>query len=302
MIEPAELIDFALATIRTATPLIFAAIGVLLAERAGVLHIGVEGSMLLGSFVAVFGSLIFGDPWAGVLLTVLSGVFVGWVLALLTVTLPTDQVVIGIAFNIGAVGVTSFLFRITADLTQRMTPPLVSLFPESFRVLPVVGGLTAISPLAWVAAGLAAATWYFLYRTGPGLLFRCAGESSHAAKAAGIDVVRVRFAALTLAAVLSALGGAALTVGWVRSFSDNITLGRGFIALAAVYFGRWNPAWAAMACVLFGAGDALAFQAQGSGANPHYYLMLPYLLTLVVVGFAGRARAPQDVGKVFTRG
>lgn len=297
MSELAGAIEFSLAMLRSATPLVFAAMGVLLAERSGVMYIGVEGTMLLGAFAAILAAVVLG-PWNGVAVGALIGLLAGMVLALLTVRLPADQVVMGIAFNIVAVGVTSFLFRMTAAVTQRMVPPLL---PSGFVEIPVIGALGAVSPLAWPAFALAGAVWYFLYRTGPGLLFRSVGESSHAAAAAGINVLAVRSAALVLAGLLSGLAGAALTVGWVRSYSDNITLGRGFIALAAVYFGRWNPGWTVMGCLLFGAGEALAFGAQGAGANPHYYLMIPYLLTLLVVTITGRARAPQDVGRPYVR-
>ncbi|MDR7520814.1 MAG: ABC transporter permease [Armatimonadota bacterium] len=290
-------IEFALTMLRSATPLVFAAMGVLLAERSGVLHIGVEGAMLLGAFAAILAAVML-DPWTGVAVGAMVGLLAGVVLAVITVRLPSDQVVMGIAFNIAAVGVTSFAFRMTASLTQRMVPPLVS---PGLADIPVVGALLAIPPLAWPAFGLAGAIWYVLHRTGPGLLLRSVGESSHAAAAAGINVLAVRFATLVLAGMLSGLGGAALTVGWVRSYSDNITLGRGFIALAAVYFGRWNPAWTVVGCLLFGAGEALAFGAQGAGANPHYYLMIPYLLTLLVVAITGRARAPQEVGRPYVR-
>lgn len=292
------LLDFGLMTIRTATPLLLAALAVLLAERSGVMHIGVEGAMLLGAFTAVLAAVVTGDPWLGVLMGIAVGLLAGVVLATITVVLPTDQIVMGIAFNISMVGLTSFLFRMTADRTRGITAPL-PFAPERLQELPVIGALFTISPLAWIALGLAAGTWYFLYRSGPGLLYRSVGESSHAALAAGINPRRVRFVALMLAGMLSGLAGAALTVGWIRAFSDNITLGRGFIALAAVYFGRWNPAWAVVACFLFGAGEALALRAQAAGGNPHYYFMLPYLLTMFVVGITGRARAPQDVGKPF---
>jgi simple sugar transport system permease protein len=300
MIDTAFLLDFFTASIRTSTPLAIAALAVLLAERAGIMHIGVEGSMLLGAFTAVYFAALTGDAWIGVFMGAAVGILAGTVLALLTVTLPTDQIVAGIAFNITMVGLTSFLFRITAEITRTITPPLPPA-PEWLYALPVIGPLSTISPLSWLAVGLAVGMWFFLYRSGPGLLYRAVGESSQAATAAGINVLRVRFVALMLAGILSGLAGAALTVGWVRAFSDNITLGRGFIALAAVYFGRWNPAFAAAACLLFGAGEAFALRAQVEGGNPHYYLMLPYLLTVLVVAITGRARAPQDVGIPYVR-
>lgn len=297
MIEMAPAVEFVLTMLRSATPLIFAAMGVLLAERAGVLHIGVEGTMLLGAFTALMAALAAG-PWTGVAAGGLVGLLAGVILAVITVRIPSDQVVMGIAFNIAVVGTTSFLFRMAGAWAQRMAPPLVSV--DVLRT-PLLGGLVAVPALAWPAFALATLMWYALYRTGPGLLLRTVGESSHAATAAGINVLAVRAVALAVAGLLSGLGGAALTVGWVRSYSDNITLGRGFIALAAVYFGRWNPAWTVAGCLLFGAGEALAFGAQGAGANPHTYLMIPYLLTLLIVALTGRARAPQDTGRPYLR-
>jgi ABC-type uncharacterized transport system permease subunit len=297
MIEIATLTDFALTMLRTATPLVFAALAVLIAERAGVLHIGVEGVMLLGAFVGVLGAVVTGSPWSGVALGAAVGVAAGLVLAILTVALPADQVIMGLAFNVGCLGITSFAFRLTAARTQKMTPPLGLDAPVALAGTPLAALLTDVPPLAWLAAAAALAAWWGLFHTGPGLLFRSVGHSAHAARAAGLSVLGVRTVALLVAGALSGLAGAALTVGWVRSFTDNITLGRGFIGLAAVYFGRWHPAWTVAACLLFGAGEALAFRAQGAGGNPHSYLMIPYVLTLLVVAITGRARAPQEAGR-----
>lgn len=286
-------IEFLLAALRTATPLAFVALGVLIAERAGVLLMGVEGVMLLGAFAGVLGAVTTGDPWIGVIWGVGAGLAGGIVLAVLTVWLPADQVVMGLAFSIGCAGITSFAFRLTASSTQKLTPVLA--LPEWL----VPGALAVVPPLAWLALAFGAGTWYFLQRTGPGLILRSSGHSTYAARAAGIDVRAVRGAALAAAGALGGLGGAALTVGWVRSFNDEITLGRGFIALAAVYFARWRPGWTLAACLLFGAGEAAAFRAQGLGGNPHLYLMVPYILTLAVVAITGRARAPQEAGRPY---
>lgn len=284
------MIDLLLAALRAATPLIFCALGILLAERAGVLHIGVEGVMLAGALAAIIGMVLGGNPWAALLATLAAGLIAGIILAYISVCLPTDQVVIGIAFNLVSLGVTSFIFRMMAKQLQVLVP----------AIPPVLFGL---SPFALTAIVLTAAMWWFLFRTGPGLKIRSLGENTHAAHAAGINPTTVRFTALIIASLLTALGGAALTMGWVRSFTDNVTLGRGFIALAAVYFGRWNPLLALGACLIFGAGEALAFRGQGTGAglNPHYYLMVPYILTLLVVGIAGQARGPADAGKPYIR-
>ncbi|MBM4331970.1 MAG: ABC transporter permease [Deltaproteobacteria bacterium] len=282
--------DLLLAALRAATPLIFCALGILVAERAGVLHIGVEGVMLAGALAAIIGTVLGGNPWAGMLATISAGIIAGIILAFISVSLPTDQVVIGIAFNLVSLGATSFIFRLLAKQLQVLVPAIPPL-------------LFGLSPFTLAAIVLIVVMWWFLFWTGPGLKLRSVGENTHAAHASGINVVYVRFAALIIASVLAALGGAALTMGWVRSFTDNVTLGRGFIALAAVYFGRWNPLLALGACLIFGAGEALAFRGQGTGAglNPHYYLMLPYILTLLVVGLAGMARGPGDAGKPYLR-
>jgi len=284
------LIDLLLAALRAATPLIFCALGILMAERAGVLHIGVEGVMLAGALAAIMGTVLGANPWAGILSTMAAGIIAGIILAFISVLLPTDQVVIGIAFNLFSLGVTSFIFRILAKQLQVLIPAIPPL-------------LFGLSPFALVAIVITLAMWWFLFRTGPGLKLRSVGENTHAAHASGINVVYLRFAVLIIASVLAAMGGAALTMGWVRNFADNVTLGRGFIALAAVYFGRWNPLLAMGACFIFGVGEALAFrgQATGAGLNPHYFLMVPYILTLLVVGIAGQARGPRDAGKPYLR-
>ena len=273
-------IEFLLTTLRTATPLAFVALGVLLTERAGILLMGIEGAMLVGGFTAIAVTVATGNPWLGMVAGTVAGFAAGAVLAGLTVWVPADQIVMGLAFNIACAGVTSFFFRISSAGMQKLTPPL---------------GF----PLAWLAAAAALLVWLYLYRTNSGLLLRSAGHSVAAARAAGVNIRATRAWALMVAGAFAGLGGAALTVGWVRSFSDEITGGRGFIALAAVYLARWHPGWSLAACVLFGAGEALAFRAQVLGGNPHLYLMVPYVLTLAVVGIAGRARAPQEAGRPY---
>lgn len=296
--------EFLLAALRAAAPLVFCALGVLVCERAGILNIGVEGSMLAGALAAVLGAVSSGNPWMGVAAALGVGAAAGLVLALLTVYLPADQVATGIAFNLVCLGVTSFVYKLLVlGGVQLMAPALRAAHGPGGRISPVALA-AAVTPLTWVALLLVLLTWVFLFRTGPGLLWRSVGESARAAHAAGVNVFRVRSVALVAGSLLSALGGAALTLGWVPTFTDNITMGRGFIALAAVYFGRWHPGLALLACLLFGAGEALAFRAQalGAGLNPYYYLMLPYVLTLVAVAAMGRAVGPRDAGKPYVRG
>lgn len=305
MISQAWLGDFLLATFRAATPLAFAALGVLLSERAGVLNIGVEGAMLTGALAAVMAGVLTGSAWAGLVVGLLIGLVGGIILAYLTVVLPADQVVAGIGFNIVSLGVTSFIYKIMVGRGVRLIGPdaFSSLAPH-LKQVPIAGFFASISPLTYVALGVTVLMYFFLFRSGPGLLWRSSGENAHAAHAAGISVSRVRLAAIVGGMVLASLGGASLTLAWVHSFTDNITMGRGFIALAAVYFGRWHPMWALGASLLFGAGEALAFRAQaaGVGLNPYFYMMVPYVLTLLAVAFMGRAVGPRDAGKPYVRG
>lgn len=283
-------IDFVLATIRAATPVIYCALGVLIAERAGVIHMGVEGVMLIGALSGILGTVFSGSVLIGILFALVTGILMGILLAVISVKLPTDQVVVGIAFNLAALGVTSYVYRLAGERAQEMIPMIKPLF-------------LGLSPFEVFAFVLAAFTWWFLFKTGAGLKMRSVGENAVAAEAAGINVMKVRTVALIVASVLSSIGGAALTVGWVRVFTDNVTQGRGFIAIAAVYFGKWNPIFAALATVIFGGGEALAFrsQAMGSGLSPYYYFMLPYVLTLLVVSLSGKMRGPADVGKTYLR-
>jgi len=284
-------VDFLMATIRAGTPLIFCALAVLIAERSGISFLGVEGNMLIGALTGFLGALFLESVVIGVLLAIVVSVLSGLLMSVLLVKLPADQIVIGIAFNLAALGVTGYVFRLAG-------PRAVALLP--MRVYPIVLGLN-IFELSAIA--LTVICWWFLFRTGPGLKFRSVGESSIAASAAGIDIFKVRTRALIIASVLASMGGVALSVGWVRTYMDNISMGRGFIALAAVYFGKWNPILAMLAALLFGAGEALAFRSQAMGIpiNVFYLRMAPYLLTVIAIGIAGKSKGPADVGKIQVR-
>jgi ABC-type uncharacterized transport system permease subunit len=282
-------IDFLYATIRAATPLIYCALGVLIAERAGVSHLGVEGVMLAGALAGIIGTNMSGTILTGVLLTLLVGLLLGVLLSIASIWLPTDQVVVGIAFNLAATGVTSFIYRLLGHTAQDMVA----------GIKPIFLGLTVFELSSII---LAIGTGWFLFKTAAGLKLRSVGEDANAANTAGIDVIKVRTITLIVASILSALGGASLSLGWVRVFTDNITGGRGFIALASVYLSKWNPIFVIVSTLIFGAGEALAFRSQAlGGINSYYYFMLPYVLTVVVVGITGRTRGPAGVGKVFIK-
>jgi len=282
--------DFLLAMLRCATPLIFAALGVLLAERAGVIHVSVEGTMLAGALAGVLGVAYWGNVWMGVLLSIIVGIVTGLILAGMYVYLPGEQIIMGFMFNFVTIGITSVIYRLTVGKTAAM----LTITPPTFF------NVSSFTLVAFILVGV---MWWFLFRTGPGLKIRATGEDALAAHVAGVNVARVRAVNLIIAAVLSSVGGASLSVGWVRSFIENITFGRGYIALAAVYCGRWNPLIVLATCLVFGAGEALAFRAQAGlvGINPYYLFMVPYALTILVIALAGKGRGPVDAGKPFIR-
>jgi simple sugar transport system permease protein len=292
-------LEFVLSALRVATPIMIVALGVLVAERAGVLFLGVEGVMLCGALFGILGAVFMGDPWVGVVWGLGAGLVMGVVNAALIVWLPTDQVVMGLAMNIAAIGLTSFIFRLSADDLQQMSPPLGWSVPDGLAENPIAAFLFALPPLVWLAIVLYLVVWYLLFRSASGLLLRSVGQNVKAARSAGINVGLVRTVSLVIAGGFAGLGGAALTVGWARSFSDDITAGRGFVALAAVYFGRWYPRSTLFGCLLFGLGEALALRTQVLGGNAHFYLMIPYLLTVCVLAFAESGRAPREVGKPY---
>ncbi|MDN5843411.1 MAG: ABC transporter permease [Alcaligenaceae bacterium] len=293
--------DFIISALRVATPLTIVALGVLVAEMAGILFLCVEGVMLCGALFSMLGAAYFGDPWVGVAFGLAAGITVGLIAAGMFVWVPADQVVIGLALNIAALGLTSFVFRIMTGVVKNSSPTLAWPVPEWAEDNPFLTFLFDVPPLTWVAVVLFFIAGYLLFRSAPGLMLRSVGQSVEAASSAGLNVLWVRTAAMAIAGGLAGLGGAALTVGWVHSFSNNITAGRGFIALAVVYFGRWYPGWTFFGSLLFGVGEVLGLNAQVLGGNSHLYLMVPYVLTIIVLGMTGGGRGPREVGKPYER-
>ena len=273
-----------LSTIRTATPLLLAALGGLFSERAGVINIALEGLMLAGAFTAAAVTHFTGNPWVGLLAGVAAGVFVAWIHAVACIKFQADQVVSGTAINILFLGVPALIggamFASTGATPQI---PKDNLLPYA----PIV-----------LAFALVPLTWYVLYRTPVGLRLRAVGENPEAADAAGINVWYVRYGAVLLSGALAAIGGAYLSIGQSSLFTRNMTAGRGFIALAALIFGKWRPVQTMLACLLFGFAEAVAIQMQGVTPVPTQFIqIIPYVLTIIVLaGFIGRARAPRALG------
>ncbi|HEX8180373.1 MAG TPA: ABC transporter permease [Pyrinomonadaceae bacterium] len=271
-------------TIRTATPLLLAALGGLYSERAGVINIALEGLMLAGAFTAAAVTHYTHNPVIGLAAGMGAGLFIAAIHALVCIRFKADQVVSGMAINILMIGVPALLSGALFESTGA-TPqiPLADLL----RRAPVV-----------IAFALVPVTWYVLYRTPFGLRLRAVGENPEAADAAGVSVAGVRYAGVLLSGALAAIGGAYLSIGQSSLFTRNMTAGRGFIALAALIFGKWRPVQTMLACLLFGFAEAVSIQMQGVVRIPVQFIQIvPYVLTMIVLaGFIGQSRAPRALG------
>jgi simple sugar transport system permease protein len=288
-------------TIRLATPLVLAALGGLFSERSGVINIALEGKMLAGAFTAAAlthaaeTSLGMGaaSPWFGLFGGMVAGLFIAAIYALSCIKFKADQVVSGAAINIlmlGMPGLLSGAFFLSSGSTPQIAKD---------HLLPQSPGVIAIAILVLVAG-----IWYVVYKTPFGLRLRSVGENPEAADAAGVSVARIRYSGVLLAGVLAGIGGAYLSIGQSSLFTRNMTAGRGFIALAALIFGKWRPVQTLLACLLFGFTEAVSIQMQGVFKLPsgddipvQFIQMVPYVLTIVVLaGFIGSSRPPRALG------
>jgi ABC-type uncharacterized transport system permease subunit len=294
-------------TLMYSSPLIFTSLGGTLSENSGVINIGLEGMMVVGAFTAAAVGYYAGSPWIGFLAAgIASGVF-GLLHAVACVTFNADHVVSGIAMNFLGPGLSFFVSRLifdgatqtkSLDLNLKMPRPLNGLFAtNSFFDLILNRYATAYLALLMVAA-----IWFLLYRTRLGLRIRSVGQHPEAADTLGVHVRRIRYFSVIGSGVLAGLGGATLSIAIVSQFRPGLISGQGFIALAAMIFGKWKPQGALMACFLFGFSQALVvFLGLRTQAIPTQVMsMLPYLITLLVlVGFVGRAVAPKASGRPF---
>jgi ABC-type uncharacterized transport system permease subunit len=270
---------------KKATPLVFAALGGVLSENAGVVNIALEGIMAGGAFAAVVTSYYSHNVALSLLAALVAGAGLAFVLAYFAIAQRADQIIVGMAINIFALGAAAYL--VSAIFGQPGASPQVE-------------GLRDESLLTWVAAALVVALHVFLYRTRAGTHLRAVGEEPRAAATAGINVLAYRYAATMAGGALAALGGAYLSVGETDIYSDGMIAGRGFIALAAVIFGKWTPFGAAGACVFFAFFSSLQIVLQGANLPAQLLEMLPYLLTIVAIaGFIGRARPPASDGVAY---
>jgi general nucleoside transport system permease protein len=284
-------VTFLTQMIRIAIPYLFAASGGVVAERAGIVSLTLEGFMLSGAFAAVLGVNYTGNPWVGVLTGIFGGLVFALIHAVATIRYRADQIVVGVAINLIAIGVTRFFLKLFFDSSS-----------NSPRVEGFGGNISAAgfdNPLLWLGLLVPVAVAFMIYRTPFGLRLRAAGEHPDAAESVGVSVKRVRYVAVAISGMLAGLGGVYLALDQ-HQFTDQMTAGRGFIALSAVIFGRWHPIRAALACLLFAAAETLQIQLQGSHAIASQFVeMIPYVLTIIALaGVVGRAVPPAALGKV----
>jgi ABC-type uncharacterized transport system permease subunit len=290
-------------TLRFATPLAYAAMGGIFSERSGVVNIGLEGMMLMGAFFAVWGSIWSGSWEVGLLMAMLSGGLLALIHAVFSIHLRADQIVSGFAVNLLALGLTGYLYSsIYPNGTTKGQIERVPSLEGLFGFLDWVPGAD-LSLLVWLMFLTVVLSYVVLFKTPIGLRIRSVGEHPRAADTVGISVYRIRYAAVVTSGVLAALGGAFLSIGFTGRFTENMTGGRGYIALAAVIFGKWRPGWAFVATLLFGFGFALAIPLQREAdISSNLISTLPYLLTLIAVaGIIGRSIPPAAVGRPYVK-
>lgn len=283
-------LSFLAQMIRIAIPYLFAASGGVVAERAGIVSLTLEGFMLSGAFGAVVGTHYSGSPWIGVLSGMFGGLIFALIHAVTTIRYRADQVVVGVAINLLAIGVTRFFLKLF--FASSSNSPRVAGFGGNIKA----GGFD--NPLLWMGLAVAPLVAFVIYRTPFGLRVRAAGEHPEAAESVGVSVTRVRYLAVAISGILAGLGGVYLALDQ-HQFTDQMTAGRGFIAISAVIFGRWNPIRAALACILFAAAETLQIQLQGSHAIASQFIeMIPYVLVIIALaGLVGRAVPPAALGK-----
>ncbi|WP_028670793.1 ABC transporter permease [Saccharospirillum impatiens] len=313
------------ATLRNATPLIFAALAGMFSERAGIVNIALEGKILISAFAGASAAYYTGSPWMGLLAGMMASVMFAQLHAFATVTHNGDHVVSGLAINILAAGLTAAVGNYwfsqggnTPNLVSRADElnarfePIVFPFAEALADVPIIGGIYSellsghyiLVYLAFLAVPLC---WFVLFRTRFGLRLRATGENPQAVDTAGISVTKVRYLALLVCGLLAGFAGVYLAVALTAQFSPNMSAGKGYMALAALIFGKWRPKTTMLACLLFGALQAIADRSQGAiilGFEVPVQLVeaLPYILTVVLLGgFIGRAVAPKAIGKPYVK-
>jgi len=296
-----------LATVRLAVPLLLLTAAELYGQRAGMINIGVEGLAAIGALMGFLVCFVTGSNWLGLLAGALSGLLINMIYAFATITLCANHTVYGMAINILAPALASFIYRLFfgtgADLKQITIMSSVSI--PVLKDIPVIGKLLFDqTPMVYVAFLIVIFTAIFFKKTKAGLNYKAVGEHPQAAATLGIDVIRTKYIACAICGFLSGLGGAYLTNCYASTYTDGIVAGRGFIALAAVIFGKWNPKGILIACLFFGFCDAVQIQLQimGIGIPYQFFQMIPYVATIVILSVIGTKQAgPRANGQPYRR-
>jgi ABC-type uncharacterized transport system permease subunit len=281
------------ATLRVSTPLLFGTLGELFAERAGILNLGIEGTMFFGAFIGLYTAKASGSLWLGVAAAILAGILSGLLMGLLAVTLGVNQHVSGLGITLLLTGVSLFSARLIYG--EPKIPPSITPFAQLSPLgdLPILGPLTNQYALTYIALALVPVVWWIMRRTSYGLQLRAVGENPEAVDAAGVNVARMRYSALAIGGGLMGVGGAFLSLAQLGSFTFGIIAGRGWVCIALIIFAHWEAVRVLWGALLFGGVFALQLRLQTTGAKLPYetFLALPYLVTILALALAGRAAA-----------
>ncbi|SFJ24410.1 ABC transporter permease [Thermoflavimicrobium dichotomicum] len=297
-------------TVLYATPLILAAMGGLFSERSGVVNIGLEGLMTIGAFTAAVTTINTGSPWIGVLAAILAGIVLALPHAIASITFKADQVVSGVAINFLALGLSVYLVKYLYNSGQTPTvqKKIEALSIPGLSEIPVLGpSLFKATAFTYIAIAIVIISYIILYKTTFGMRLRAVGEHPHAAETAGVSVIQLRYIAVLISGALAAIGGACLSISIGSEFNQGTVAGQGFIALAALIFGKWKPFGTLGAATFFGFAVALSLMGQLIGLVKYVpsevLSMAPYILTiLALAGFVGRAVSPAALGKPYEKG
>lgn len=300
--------NLALAAVRMATPLLLVALAELYSERVGLVNIGLDGLMTIGACGAFLGGYITGNPYIGLLIGALAGIAVNMIFAFSTITLCAVQTVQGMALNILAPALATYMYRgyFGVDTTLKSGKTISNLSIPILKDIPILGyALGRCSPVTYMAIAILLITVFFFKKTRIGLNYRSVGDFPQACDTMGINVIRYKYIGCVICGALSGLGGAFLVTCYISSYSNGVVGGRGFIALAAVIFGGWHPVGILLATLFFGFIDGLQLRMQliYPGIPYQFFSMLPYFCTLVTLAFLGKRHlGPKSVGKEYIRG